>query len=174
MKKDIILISAIADNNIIGLNGKIPWHTDKEMEIARKADMTHFKALTMGNPVIIGRKTFDKSIPSKFKPLKGRLNIILTQNYRWESEGVTIARDMIEAISIAQGYGDRIYVAGGQKVYGQTIDIADFLEITEIHKEYTGDAFFPEIKRGIWQELQRQDFHDLRYSFVTYKRIKSP
>lgn len=156
---ELILIAAVAKNRIIGREGKIPWNPLPE-------DMKHFRDLTMGYPVIMGRKTYE-SIPWKFRPLVGRKNIVLTNNLDFTAPSeVALCSSMEQTFYEASKKNNRAYIIGGQKVYEQTIDMASKLEITEINKEYAGDAYFPEIKEDIWKETARDRRAD--YSFVSY------
>lgn len=155
----LTLIAAVSENNVIGNKGVIPWRISE--------DMKRFKALTMGHPVIMGRKTFD-SIPAKFKPLPGRTNVVVTRNRNFNYEGIEIAHSIEDAILRAKKYGDLSYVAGGEEIYAHTIGLADAMEITHVRGNYNGDAFFPDISAEKWREVMRDDFDG--YSFVTYER----
>ncbi|MDP1695797.1 MAG: dihydrofolate reductase [archaeon] len=158
---ELALIAAVASNGIIGRNGTLPWKPIKE-------DMKHFKDLTYGHPVIMGRKTY-YSIPEKFKPLAGRKNIVLTKSGGIEfPREVAVCTSVEEALDVASQEGNILYVIGGQNVYGQTIGLADRLEITELEERYDGDACFPEINRKIWKEIFREKREG--YSFVSYGR----
>jgi len=156
---EIILIAAVAKNNVIGNKGKIPWKIPE--------DIKRFKRLTLGHPVIMGRRTYE-SIPEKYRPLSERTNIILSKTMGFEDNtGIIVCRDMAEAIREARHRDKKCYIAGGQQVYEQTIDLASRLEITEVHEEFNGDAFFPSIDRNRWKITFRENHED--YSFVTYE-----
>jgi len=149
----LTLIAAISENNIIGKDGKLPWHIPE--------DLKRFKELTWGKAVLMGRKTYE----SISKPLPKRTNIVLTTNTEFFPQGVIVAKSLDEALEICRNY-EQTYVIGGQKVYQQTIDIADKLEITHVHKTIEGDAYFPKIDNSKWNETKRID--KTEYSFATY------
>ncbi len=153
---EIIIISAVAKNNVIGKQGKIPWHISE--------DFARFKEITTGWPVIMGRKTFE-SLP--IKPLPDRLNIVLTSQKGFEEKDAVVKQSLEEALEYCNVF-EKVFIIGGQSVYEQGMKYADTLEITRIEKEYEGDTFFPEIKKEEWalvKEQKRQGF-----SFQTYKR----
>jgi len=156
----LILIAAVANNRIIGKDGQIPWRIPE--------DMKRFKELTIGHPVIMGRKTYD-SLPERFRPLPERTNIVVsrTKDARNYPPDVLVYDDIDEAIRVGKKVNDLIYVIGGQQIYGQTIDLADRLEITEIHRYVEGDAIFPRIDKNRWRETFRENHDD--FSFVTYE-----
>ena len=159
MKPTIILIAAHTSNYVIGLEGNLPWHI--------REDMQHFKSLTMGHPILMGRKTFE-SLNSK--PLVGRTNIVVTHDSSssiFKQEGVIAASSINQALAQCLNHKN-IYVIGGASIYQQTIDRASIMEITEIHQEYEGDAWFPKYNTSDWIQVSRNDCD--RYSFVTYKR----
>lgn len=155
----IALIAAIAKNNCIGKDNQLPWHIPEDLE--------HFKKLTTGKVVLMGRKTWE-SIPEKFRPLPNRKNLVITRNTNYEiPKGMEIFNNTESAL---EKYKDQdVFVIGGAGIYKQTIDLADTLYITHVHKEVEGDAFFPEIDPEIWKEVERED-HE-KFSFVTYKRL---
>lgn len=154
----ITLIAAIAKNNCIGKNGSLPWRIPE--------DMAHFKDLTMGYPVIMGRKTWE-SIPEKFRPLPGRHNIVVTRQEAYPlPENVERASSLEEALLMHAT--EDLFVIGGAEIYRASMDRADRLEITHVHQDVDGDTFFPEIPEATWHEAARED-HD-GFSFVTYER----
>lgn len=160
---EIILILARADNGVIGRDGRLPWQLP--------ADLRRFKALTMGNPMIMGRKTFD-SLPGL---LDGRRHIVLTRDADWQEEGAETVGSVEEAIRIANA--PHIAVIGGAEIYRQFLPVADRIELTEVHIEARGDVVIPMPDPAQWQEVARQD-HPAEgarpaYSFVTYKRAGS-
>ena len=162
---ELALIAAVAKNGIIGKGGKLPWENIPE-------DMRRFKAVTFNHPVIMGRATYN-SIPSKFRPLTGRTNIVLSRDNSFIEDGITVSYSIDDALRVAEVYGDVAYVIGGESVYEQTIDLASRLELTEIHKEYEGDSSFPKFDKAEWKETARLD--RAGYSFVSYKiRTKVP
>ena len=153
----LALIAAISKNNCIGKDGSLPWHIPE--------DMAHFKSLTMGNTVLMGRKTWE-SIPEKFRPLPGRKNVIVTRQENFDApEGVEVFFDLDEALEANKE--KNIFVIGGGQIYTQTIDRADTLYLTRVAQYVEGcDVFFPNIDPSLWQPTQRED-HD-GFSFVTY------
>jgi len=152
----IALIAAIAENNVIGQNNGLPWHFPE--------DFRHFKALTVGKNILMGRKTFE----SLGKPLPDRTNIVITRQTDYEvPEGVYVFPTIPEALAAFQE--EDIMVIGGGEIYAQTISQADRLYITHIHESYTGDTKFPLIDPAIWQETEHDD-HE-QFSFVTYTRM---
>lgn len=162
----IHLIYARAANGVIGLNNSMPWHLPE--------DLAHFKQLTSGNPVIMGRKTWD-SLPERFRPLPGRTNIVVTRNTDWSADGVVRASSLEEALRIGAQHGDTVWVMGGAQIYAQALPLADVVEMTIIHQDYAGDAYAPELDIQ-WQETAREDHvsaKGLPFSFVRYERQHS-
>lgn len=157
---EIILILARADNGVIGKNGTMPWHLP--------ADLRHFKSVTQGKPMIMGRKTFD-SLPGL---LPGRRHIVLTRDKDWEAEGADVAGSVVEALKIANA--PHIAVIGGAEIYHLFLPKADRIVLTEVHIEVEGDTIMDGFDPEIWQE-QKRESHDAvngkpGYSFVTLKR----
>tara|TARA_Y100000034_G_scaffold59011_1_gene71833 strand:+ start:6231 stop:6716 length:486 start_codon:yes stop_codon:yes gene_type:complete len=157
---NLALIAAISDNNVIGLNGKIPWHIPE--------DLRRFKKLTLNHPVIMGRKTYE-SLPEKFCPLPQRKNIVLSNSLDFQ-EGIYIARNVEEALRLIEGFDS--YVIGGKEVYETFLPRTNKLEITRVHRDFEGDTFFPEIN---WDELNFFEseamvskHEGISYSFITY------
>lgn len=146
---EIVLVVAAADNGVIGHEGKMPWHLP--------ADLRHFKRLTVGKPVIMGRKTF----ASIGRPLPGRHNIVLTRSPGWTAEGVTVAANLAEAIAAAglnpKARADQIMVIGGAEVYALARPIATRIELTRIHATPEGDTFFEAPEPRYWQQVSRED-----------------
>jgi len=161
----ISLIAAVASNNIIGRENKLPWHMP--------SDLKWFKRLTMGHHVLMGRKTFEEFR----KPLPGRVNVVITRNPNWSAEGVAIARSVDEAISKAEAAGDKeIFIIGGAEIFTQVLHRADRMYITRSHAEPEGDTYFPEFDDvNEWKLVDSEHFEaDERnaypYSFLTYER----
>lgn len=166
---NITLIVAVADNGVIGQGHAIPWRL--------KSDMQRFKALTMGKPIVMGRKTFE-TLPRR--PLPGRTNIVITRNPDYQAPGAVVATSFTAARELALGDALRrsateIAVIGGAEIYAQWMDAADRLEITEVHAKPAGDAYFAPIDTSIWEEAARvrhpaagEDSVD--FSYVTYRR----
>jgi len=159
----ICLIAALAANRVIGSNNALPWHLP--------ADLKRFKALTLGHPVLMGRKTHE----SIGKPLPGRCNLVITRNRAYGAAGCEVVHSLDEAIAACRG--DReIFVIGGASLYHEALPRALCLEFTEIHADFEGDAVFPEYARSQWRETARE-IHGaeagipFRYDFVRYERM---
>ncbi len=166
----ISIIVAMAENRCIGKNNKMPWHISD--------DLKRFKSLTKGHHVIMGRKTFESITSYLGKPLPNRENIVISRSeYLTDHDDVTIYKDIDLALKYAKAKAqkqklDEIFIIGGAQIYTQTINQADQLYITKIHKSVNGDAFFPAFKYDKWQEISRIDNleHCPPYSFITLKR----
>lgn len=162
----IALIAAVADNGIIGVNGEMPWHIP--------ADLKRFKHVTMGQPVIMGRKTYESIVAQIDGPLPGRTNIVLSRSRPDLPEDVHLAETLTEALQHATAVcaadeaADRIFVVGGATVYEQFLPQADQLVLTEVHETYEGDTHFPDWNRSDWVERSREEHN--RFSFVEYDR----
>ena len=153
----IILIAAHDPNLVIGSNGKLPWHFKKDLQF--------FKKITIGHPIVMGRGVFEEL---NEKPLPGRKNIVLSKSRNYEH--VETFSSITKALRYLEDE-DEVYIIGGGEIYTQTIHLADELVITEIHKAYEGDTFFPEYRDDIskkWSEVWREDHPEL--SFVRYIR----
>jgi len=169
----ITVIAAIAQNGVIGnkIKNDIPWRISE--------DFAHFKKLTMGHPCIMGRVTYD-SIPSKFRPLPGRENIILTNNMNFSAEGITTFNAFQESIEyVNQNKEEKVFITGGSTIYKMGLEIADFIELTRIHKDMEGDICFPDVDWKRWELVKqsRQESVDkisskpVESSFQTYQRV---
>ena len=164
----IVLIAAIGENNVIGRNGQLPWRL--------KSDLAHFRALTSGKPVVMGRKTYQ----SIGKPLKDRTNIVLTRDSDWAAPGTVPAASLDAAIEVAwqdavKRGAQEIMVIGGSDVFAATMPMADRLDITHVHASPEGDALFPPIDPTKWTEVSRVKHQggpddDADFSVVTYSR----
>jgi len=155
----ITIIAAVAKNNVIGKEGDIPWHIPE--------DLKHFREETDGFPVIMGRKTYE-SLPSG--PLKGRENIVITRrkDYKPDKE-VVVKHSLKEAIEYCEKKNYvKAFIGGGESVYRQSLPFADKLDITRIHKDYEGDAHFPEIDPDKWQLVSKERQNG--YTFMVYLR----
>jgi dihydrofolate reductase len=162
----ISLIAAMDRNRLIGADGRIPWHLPD--------DMRWFREQTMGKPVIMGRKTYE-SIPDRFRPLPGRLNIILTHNWFYQTDGATVVHSIKDALAAA-GEAEELMVIGGVAVYGQLLPQASRLYLTLIDAEFEGDAYFPEINPANWTEQYREihhtdERHPFPFSWVVLERL---
>lgn len=157
------LIYARARNGVIGAGGTLPWHLP--------ADLAHFKATTQGCPVIMGRKTWD-SLPPRFRPLPGRTNIVVTRQAKWQAQGAARVGSLQEAIALCAGT-QAAWVIGGAEIYAHALPLAQVIEVTEIDRDYAGDAYAPALGPQ-WVEVARQAHTDgggLRYAFVTYHTV---
>lgn len=164
----ISLIWAQAQNRVIGRNNKLPWHLSE--------DLKYFKRVTMGRPVIMGRKTFE----SIGRPLPGRTNIIITRNKSYHSDNVKVVHTLEEAISLCESINiiddcDEAMVIGGAEIYKQAFAFADRLYLTEVHADVDGDAYFPEFDREQWSEVGREDYaaagpNPYDYSFLILEK----
>ena len=160
----LVLIAALDRQRAIGRNGGLLWHEGE--------DQRHFRALTMGWPVIMGRKTWD-SLPPKFRPLPGRRNIVVTRNAQWRAEGAEPAPSLDAALAMASGAA-KAFVIGGAELYAEAIVHADELVLTEIDAVYDrADAYFPAFDRATLVEASREEHRSAdatRFAFVTYRR----
>jgi dihydrofolate reductase len=163
MKAPIILVLAMADNGVIGVSGAIPWRIAD--------DMQRFKALTMGKPIVMGRKTWD-SFPKK--PLPGRTNIVVTRDRSWRAEGATVAHSFEDALLLAEReQPSEIAVIGGAEIYKAAIPLAARVELTQVHIEPQGDTRLAPFDTKVWRESARSEHttpDGLRYSYVTLMR----
>jgi dihydrofolate reductase len=162
MTAPLAVIAAVARNGVIGIDNKLPWHLPE--------DLQHFKALTMGHAVIMGRKTWE-SLPPKFRPLPGRRNIVVTRDTAYAATGATVVHSLEEAAAAA---GEAMaFVIGGAELYRQALALATRLELTEIDADYAGDAHFPDFDRAAWREVARatgRSAAGLPFAFVSYER----
>ncbi|TAG26384.1 MAG: dihydrofolate reductase [Burkholderiales bacterium] len=164
----INLIWAQAKGNVIGLNGKMPWHLPE--------DLAHFKRTTLGHPVIMGRKTWD-SLPVKFRPLPGRMNLVISSNTQTrenlKKNGALPAQNLREALLICEQSGSsEVWVIGGAQIYEQALPLAHQLVITEVDAEFAGDTFAPALDAA-WREAGREKLvaaNGFKLDFVTYLR----
>lgn len=158
----VSLVLARADNGVIGANNAIPWRIPE--------DMKRFKALTMGKPLVMGRKTWD-SFPKK--PLPGRTNIVITRDRSWRADGAVTVHSLDDALSHAQSENpSEIAVIGGAEIYRLALPRAHMIHLTEVHKEAMGDVSLPPFGAD-WRETAREDGvtpDGLRYSYVTLVR----
>lgn len=156
------MIAALAKNRVIGRANRLPWHLP--------ADLKRFKAVTLGHPVIMGRKTHE----SIGKPLPGRANIVVSRNPAYAASGCTVAASLADAVAHCASDGE-IFVIGGGELYRQALALADRLYLTEIDAEFDGDARFPEYNPGLWHEASREAHPadnevPFRFDFVIYDR----
>jgi dihydrofolate reductase len=167
---EIVIIVAVGENGVIGAGNAIPWRL--------KSDQQRLKALTMGKPVVMGRKTF----LSLRRPLPGRTNIVVTRDAAFRSPGVLVTTSLQDALAVARGDALRrsvaeIAVIGGAEIYTQCMDLADRLEITEVHARPEGDTRFPAIDGARWEAVARVPNpagpdDSAPFTYVTYGRRK--
>jgi dihydrofolate reductase len=158
----LTLVVAIDAQRGIGVDNKLPWHLPE--------DLAHFKRVTLGHPILMGRKTFD----SIGRALPGRRNIVVTRNAAWSHAGVEVATSLEQAVAMI---GDEAAsIIGGAQIFGESMDIADRLIVTEIHHSFKCDTFFPAIDPQVWRETARETHHSdangYDYAFVTYEKVK--
>ncbi|CAN5144568.1 dihydrofolate reductase [soil metagenome] len=158
----INLIYARAANGVIGKNNAMPWHLPE--------DLAHFKRLTQGWPVIMGRKTWD-SLPPRFRPLPGRTNVVITRQPDWNGAGAQPASSLSDALAQCSS-AEEVWIIGGAQIYAQAEPLADRIEVTEIAQDFDGDAFAPPLGAQ-WTEAARETHvtaSGLPFSFVTYQK----
>ena len=156
----LTIVVAIDAQRGIGINNTLPWHLPE--------DLAHFKRVTLGHPIVMGRKTFD----SIGRPLPKRRNIVITRNQDWRQEGVDAVHSLEEAIALA---GDEpAAIIGGAQVFAEALALADRMIVTEIAHTFACDTFFPEPAPGEWKETARENHHSeangFDYAYVTYER----
>ncbi|WP_079435640.1 dihydrofolate reductase [Zoogloea sp. LCSB751] len=159
----LALIAACARGGVIGIENRLPWHLPE--------DMKFFRETTRGRPVIMGRKTWE-SLPNAFRPLPGRLNIVVSRNPDFRATGGQVVASL-EAALAAAGDTEIAFVIGGAELYRQALPLAGRLLLTEIDRDYAGDAFFPDFDRSVWREASRQSQvaeSGLPFAFVSYER----
>ncbi|MBS0352560.1 MAG: dihydrofolate reductase [Proteobacteria bacterium] len=159
----LALIAACARGGVIGIENRLPWHLPE--------DMKFFRETTRGKPVIMGRKTWE-SLPDAFRPLPGRLNIVVSRNPDFQAAGGRVVASL-EAALAAAGDAEIAFVIGGAELYRQALPLADRLLLTEIDRDYAGDALFPDFDRSVWREASRQTQvaeSGLPFAFVSYER----
>ena len=164
----IVLVVAVAENGVIGRDNALPWRI--------RSDMRHFRALTWGKPVVMGRRTFE-SIP---KPLKGRTTIVVSRNQDFAAPGIVVAASLDAALQTAHGdalrrSADAIAIVGGEDIFKRTLPLADRLEVTRVHASPQGDTFFAPVDTSVWKETARQEHQagpddEASFTFLTYRR----
>jgi len=155
---EIVVIAAVARNRVIGKDNRLLWNIPE--------DMAHFKALTSGHTVIMGRKTWE-SLPPRFRPLPGRRNIVISRQAHYAAPGAELAGSLENALKLASNAAV-VFVIGGEQIYTQAMAVADRLEITEVDLEPEGDAWFPEIAAVDWEKMPKTE--GTGFTFVTYHR----
>ena len=159
----ISMIVAMAENRAIGKNNELLWHLPK--------DFQHFKSVTMGKPILMGRKTFE----SIGKALPGRKNIVITRDNNFTAEDIVIVHSITAALEATEEFDD-VMVIGGASFYEQMLPVTETLYLTVVHQDFEADAFFPEIKTEEWEVVEQvkheaDEKHAYPYSFITYRRI---
>lgn len=164
----VSIVVAVSDNNAIGAGGTLLWHLPK--------DMQYFKQLTWGHHVLMGRKTWE-SLPEKFRPLPGRVNIVVTRQKDFKPEGCLVAGDVDEAIAFAKNGGEtELMVIGGGEIYKQIFDKTDKVYLTRVHATFIdADTFSPELSSEVWKELNREEHaadekHQYAFEFIVLER----
>tara|TARA_R110002073_G_scaffold336266_1_gene531575 strand:- start:917 stop:1426 length:510 start_codon:yes stop_codon:yes gene_type:complete len=160
------ILVAMAKNRVIGKHNALPWHLPP--------DLKHFKALTMGHHIIMGRKTYE----SIGKPLPGRTNIIVTRQIGYQAHGSIVVHSVGDALQVCHdcsAISSEGFIIGGAELYGQTLDLCQRLYITEIQEDFEGDTFFPELNLDDWNETAREKHHlagqsNLEYHFIVLNR----
>ena len=158
----VTIVAALGRNRVIGKDNRMPWHIPE--------DLKRFKALTMGHPVIMGRKTFE----SIGKALPGRENVVITRSHDFEAPGCRMVHSLGEALAAA-GAAAEVFVIGGAEIYALALPLADRLQLTEVHAAVDGNTYFPDFDPSVWREVSREPGSTagpdgLRYDFVTYER----
>jgi dihydrofolate reductase len=156
----VYLVAAVAANGIIGAGGKLPWHLPE--------DLKHFKRVTLGHPVIMGRKTWE----SLKGPLPGRENIVITRQAGYEAQGAAVASSLDAALALCAGESV-VCVIGGEQIFAESLSLATGLIMTEIKQDFAGDTRFPDYDRSLWQEKQREAHtaaKGMRFDFVRYEK----
>ena len=159
----VSLVAAVAREGVIGRDNTIPWRIPE--------DAQHFRTLTMGHPVLMGRRTWD-SLPDRFRPLAGRRNVVVTRNRAWHADGAEGAGSLADALNLLDA-APQVFVIGGAELYAEALPLADELLLTEIEAEVEGDVFFPSWDRAAFEEQSREKHVSetgTPFSFVTYVR----
>ena len=159
--KKISIIVAMSENYVIGLKNKLPWHIS--------ADLKNFKNITLGNPIIMGRKTYD----SIGKPLKDRDNIVISRDNSLKIDGVEVV-DSLEKAIFMTAEAPETFIIGGQQIYQIALPIATHMYVTNVEGNFEGDAYFPDYNQQEWREVGREDLiteDNLKFSFLKYERI---
>ena len=159
----VSLVAAVARGGVIGDGDAIPWHLPE--------DLAFFRELTMGHPVVMGRRTWD-SIPDRFRPLPGRRNVVVSRNAVWAAEGAERAASLEEALRLL-GDTAEVFVIGGAEIFAAALPLADELVLTEVGLDVDGDVLFPPWDRDAFEEVSRDEIvaaDGTRLAFVTYRR----
>lgn len=155
----VYLVAAVAANGVIGTDGRLPWHLPE--------DLQHFKRLTLGHPVVMGRRTWE----SLGRPLPGRDNIVVTRQPGYDAAGASVASSLAAALALC-AVEPVVFVIGGRELFAEALPLAAGLVLTEIHRDFPGDVRFPEYDRARWRETQREAHtaaDGMRFDFVLYE-----
>jgi len=155
----LTLVAAVGGNGVIGRGGDLPW--------PRTGDLAHFRALTMGHVLLMGRTTYD----SIGRPLPGRTTVVLTRQADWSAPGVRVAHDLESALALTRTLDGEVFVVGGAQLYTATLPIADRLVLTRVEQSPPGDTFFPHVDWSVWQEVSSRPYAG--FSIDTYDRVYS-
>jgi dihydrofolate reductase len=163
----ITLVVALGRNREIGKDNQLLWHMPK--------DLQHFKDITSGHPIVMGRKTYE----SIGKPLPNRTNIVVSRKQNWFEEGILIVGSLKEALKFAKKIDDEVMVIGGADIFKQTIEVADKLQVTLVDESFEADTFFPVINEKDWalvaeEKHEKDEKNSFNFSFQTYERILTP
>lgn len=163
-ERRVAIIAAMASNRVIGINNTLPWRLP--------AEIAHFKALTMGHHMVMGRKTYE----SLGRPLPGRTSVVVTRDRAFLAPGCLVAHSLTDAVA-ACGDDEEIFVIGGAELYGQALAVADRIYLTEVTAEVEGDAWFPDFSPEAWRETGREhhpadEKNPYDFDFVIYDRLK--
>ncbi|MBL7879297.1 dihydrofolate reductase [uncultured Chryseobacterium sp.] len=158
------IVVAMGEKNEIGFENQLLWHLPK--------DLKHFKEITSGHPVIMGRKTYE----SIGKPLPNRTNIVVSRKTDWFEEGILIVGSIKEAVKFAKKIDEEVFIIGGGKIYEQTMDVVDKLEVTLVKADLEADTFFPKIDPRIWKKTdeichEKDEKNQYDFCFQTFERI---
>lgn len=158
------IVVAMGEKNEIGFENQLLWHLPK--------DLKHFKEITSGHPVIMGRKTYE----SIGKPLPNRTNIVVSRKTDWFEEGILIVGSIKEAIKFAKKIDEEVFIIGGGKIYEQTMDVVDKLEVTLVKADLEADTFFPKIDPKVWKKTdeichEKDEKNQYDFCFQTFERI---
>jgi len=166
----ISIIAAVAENRVIGKDNDLVWKLPK--------DMKYFMDTTSGHHVIMGRKNYE-SLPHKFKPLKNRVNIVVTRQSEYTAPGTVVVNSIRDGLDYAGKNGEsEVFIIGGGEIYAESIDVANRMYITEVKASFEGDTFFPEFDLNLWKEVSRtpnspDDKHQFAFDYVVLEKITS-
>lgn len=157
----VTIVVAMGSDGVIGVGGDMPWHLPE--------DLAHFKRVTLGHPMIMGRKTYE----SIGRPLPGRTTIVVTRQAGWSAGGVQVAGEFDEALALASAFDDEVFIVGGAQIYAEALSrgVVNKMIVTQIDSAPAGDTYFPEVDWNDWTETQREEFPDSTpgFSIVTYE-----